>query len=244
MQKSLTQNVESKVLICGKNYFQIYEKIWIFILLFLVNTSCSQNFSLTEKTIAKYQNYNLKSFIQERFIERSGAEGSLSKVNIFLDKTLPKTQKNLPSAEDLENFRKKNSIYKAYYTSNIKYLSMPKKDLELLCKAQGGRFSLIQSISRNFVRAKYLAIIASSIKNKEILDRNQLAEFDYYSGSQSAVAGYQEGMENGYFGEFSCVSEKSNETLWRVGIYPIGFIPKKAMSQTDAHTLLLQIIQI
>ena len=210
----------------------------------MINISCSQNFSLTDTTITKYKNYDLKSFIQERFIERSGMEGSLSKVNIFLDKTLPKTQKNLPSTEDLENFRKKNSIYKAYYTSNTKYLSMPKRDLELFCKAQGGRFSLTKSISRNSVRDKYSTVVASAIKNKEILDRNQLAEFDYYSGSQSAVAGYQEGMENGYFGEFSCILEKSNEIFWRVGIYPIGFIPKKAMSQTDAHTLLLQIIQI
>lgn len=220
------------------------KKFWFFILLFLVNTSCSQNFSLTEKTITKYQNYDLKNFIQERFIERSGVEGSLLKVNIFLDKTLPRTQKNLPSTEDLENFRKKNSIYKAYYTSNTKYLSMPKRDLELFCKAQDGRFSLAKSISRNFVRDRYSAVIAIAIKNKEILNRNQLAEFDYYSGSQSAVTGYQEGVDNEYFGEFNCISEKSNEAFWRVGIYPIGFIPKKAMSQTDSHTLLLQIIQI
>lgn len=218
---------------------------YVFILLLMNIVACSQNFSLTEKTVAQYQNYDLKSFIKERFIERSGVEGSLLKINVFLDKTLPKTQKNLPSTEDLENFRKNNFIYKAYYTSNTSYLSMPKRDLELFCKTQGGKFFLTKSISKNFVRERYSAVVASAIKNKEILNSNQLAEFDYYSGSNSAVSGYQEGMENGYFGEFSCKSEKeSSSELWKVGIYPIGFIPKKAMSQTDAHTLLLQIIQI
>lgn len=90
----------------------------VLILLFMADTSCSQNFSLTEKTIAQYQNYDLNTFIKERFIERAGVEGSLLRFNIFLDKTLPKTQTNLQSTEDLENFRKKNSIHKAYYTSN------------------------------------------------------------------------------------------------------------------------------
>lgn len=217
----------------------------VLILLFMAATSCSQNFSLTEKTIAQYQNYDLNTFIKERFIERDGVEGSLLRFNIFLDKTLPKTQTNLPSTEDLENFRKKNSIHKAYYTSNTNYLSMPKRDLELFCKTKGGQFLLTKSISRNFVRERYLLVVASAIKNKEILNSNQLAEFDYYSGSKSAVSGYQEGIENGYFGEFSCETEKEKiSVLWKVGIYPIGFIPKKAMSQTDAHTLLLQIIQI
>ena len=122
---------------------------------------------------------------------------------------------------------------------------MPKRDLELFCKTKGGQFLLTKSISRNFVRERYSLVVASAIKNKEILNSNQLAEFDYYSGSKSAVSGYQEGIENGYFGEFSCETEKEKiSVLWKVGIYPIGFIPKKAMSQTDAHTLLLQIIQI
>ena len=92
---------------------------------------------------------------------------------------------------------------------------------------------------------RYLAVVANAIKNKEILNSNQLVEFDYYSGSRNAVSGYQENIENGYFGEFSCESEKEGGSeLWKVGIYSIGFIPKKAMSQTDAHTLLLQIIKI
>ncbi len=217
----------------------------VLILLLMAMASCSQNFSLTEKTIAQYQNYDLNTFIKERFIERAGVEGSLLRFNVFLDKTLPKTQTNLPSTEDLENFRKKNSIHKAYYTSNTNYLSMPKRGLELFCKTKGGQFLLTKSISRNFVRERYSLVVASAIKNKEILNSNQLAEFDYYSGSKSAVSGYQEGIENGYFGEFSCETEKEKiSVLWKVGIYPIGFIPKKAMSQTDAHTLLLQIIQI
>ncbi len=221
------------------------KKNFILVLFVLTAVSCSQNFSLTEKTIAQYQNYDLNTFIKERFIERAGVEGSLLRFNIFLDKTLPKTQTNLPSTEDLENFRKKNSIHKAYYTSNTNYLSMPKRDLELFCKTKGGQFLLTKSISRNFVRERYSLVVASAIKNKEILNSNQLAEFDYYSGSKSAVNGYQEGIENGYFGEFSCETEKGKiSVLWKVGIYPIGFIPKKAMSQTDAHTLLLQIIQI
>ncbi len=215
------------------------------IALIVAIVSCSQNFSLTEKTVAQYQNYDLKSFIKERFIERSGLEGSLIRFNILLDKTLPRTQKDIPNTEDLENFRKKNSIHKAYYTLNTDYLSMPKRDLELFCKTQSGKLFLTKSISRNFVRERYSVVVANAIKNKEILNSNQLAEFDYYSGSRSAVAGYQEGIENGYFGEFTCESEKENHSkLWKVGIYPIGFIPKKAMSQTDAHTLLLQIIQI
>lgn len=110
---------------------------------------------------------------------------------------------------------------------------------------QRGKLFLIKSISKNFVRERYSVVVANAIKNKEILNSNQLAEFDYYSGSRSAVSGYQEGIDNGYFGEFSCELEKEgNSELWKVGIYPIGFIPKKAMSQTDAHTLLLQIVQI
>lgn len=113
---------------------------WALILLLMAIVACSQNFSLTEKTIAQYQNYDLTTFIKERFIERSGLEGSLLRFNVFLDKTLPKSQKDLQSTEDLENFRKKNSIYKAPYTSNTNYLSMPKRDLELFCKTKGGSF--------------------------------------------------------------------------------------------------------
>ncbi len=163
------------------------KKFLIFTALFLINTSCSQNFSLTEKTITKYQNDDLKTFITKRFIEISGLNGELSKLNIFLDKILPKQNSNHPSTAEMEKFRKENFIYKAYYSSNIAYLLMPREDLALFCKSTGGELFLTEKFSRNFVRSQRLVAIENQIKSGNIVDQNQIREFDYYSGANTAV---------------------------------------------------------
>lgn len=208
--------------------------------------SCAQNFFLNDKSIKKYQDYDLKSFIKERFIERSGVGGFVIKLSIYTDKFLPrKRDRNAPSEKDIEDFRIKNSIYKAHYDSNTESLRMPRKDLQLFCKIKDGELVINKKAPKDYMNQKYLSAVDTLIKVGAIRNILELADFNHDSDSKTILNGYQEAMEGGYLGEFSCMSLKTNKALWKVGIYPVGFIAQGTIHiQSRVHILLLQIIPI
>jgi len=216
------------------------KKFYLSLFLFLTLACTSK---LDEKTVAAFKGYNIEKFIRERFIDKISLP---NKFALFLDKGLPHPNGN--SLNEVDEFHKKNFIFKAYFTAeNSSKLSMPADDLNLFCKQSGGEFLQTKKFQKDyFVRKDFYPVTYFYAADNKLTSETKIMTYSENLMPSDAKSTYDDLSKRGYFGDFTCVN--SGKEIWAVAIHPIGFSSKdnqpSANQLGNANLLLLQIMPI
>jgi hypothetical protein len=216
------------------------KKFYIIPLLFLLCT-CTHN--LNEKTITVFKGYDIEKFIRERFVDRVSLPNRFA---LFLDRVLPLPDRGLLSKRD--ELRRKNFIYKAYFTdANSSYLTMPTDDLRLFCRQGDGDFLQTKKFQKDyFVRKDFYPVTHFYAVDDKVISEMEIMIKSENSLPSDARRAYRDVYERGYFGDFVCMV--AGKEIWAVAIHPIGFSPKDnragANQLGNANLLLLQIMPL
>lgn len=247
-------------------------------------TGCATS-TLDQSGAEKYVNYEIYAFVKERFVEEEtsildSVLSGANKMSQLLNGGRSKAAQARADANQAkyENDQKttgvlpdgKSVIYKAYFNDmNNEQLYRPKKELQLFCKAIGGRFKTSSNYKKNFVSSAFenpsqvfyntlnenfngeVTYGLGGVKITQRLNdlkplvaeaRAEQAEWENVRlDRKGAELGYMDAANAGSFGSFYCLSI-DKETLWSSTILPFSFRSKDPANNLTAHLLKVIII--